>query len=68
MESFIKIVKGIVGKHKKGKKSSEKILFVIIKFQTGSTVQKQPPEVFCKKKFLEISQIHRKTPVSESLF
>ena len=30
--------------------------------------QKQPTEVFCKKVFLEISQIHRKTPVPESLF
>ena len=30
--------------------------------------QKQPPEVFCKKVSLEISQIHRKTPVSEPLF
>ena len=37
MELFIKIVNGIVGKHKKGKKTSEKIL-VIVKFQTWSTV------------------------------
>ena len=34
MELFIKIVNGIVRKHKKGKKTSEKILVVIAKFQT----------------------------------
>ena len=33
MELFIKIVNGIVEKNKKGKKTSEKILFVIVKFQ-----------------------------------
>ena len=38
MELFIKIVNGIVGKHKKEKKTSEKILAVIVKFQTWSTV------------------------------
>ena len=32
-------------------------------------MQKQPPDVFCKKNpLLEISNIHRKTPVPESLF
>ena len=67
MESFIKIVKGIVGKHKKGKKSSEKILFVIIKFQTGSTVQKQPPEVFCKKKVLRNFAKFTGKPLCQSL-
>ena len=29
--------------------------------------QKQPPEVFCKKTLLEISQTHCKTPVPDSL-
>ena len=38
MELFIKIVNGIAGKHKKGKKTSEKILAVFVKFQTWSTV------------------------------
>ena len=38
MEIFIKIVNGIVEKHKKGKQASEKILFVIVKFQTRITV------------------------------
>ena len=35
-----------------------------------SKQQKQPPEVFCKKVLLKISQysLHRKTPVLESLF
>ena len=36
MELFIKIVNGIVGKHKKEKKTSEKILVVIVKFQIGA--------------------------------
>ena len=32
-------------------------------------IQKQPPEVFCKKKvFLKLLQFHRKTPVLECLF
>ena len=32
-------------------------------------VQKQPPEVFCKKiSFEKVRKIHRKTPVPESLF
>ena len=31
--------------------------------------QKQPPEVFCKKRCSQtFCKIHRKTPVSESLF
>ena len=38
MELFIKIVNGIVGNHKKGKKTSEKIIFTIVKFQTRSTI------------------------------
>ena len=38
MELFINIVNGTVEKHQKGKKTTEKILFVIVKFQTGSTV------------------------------
>ena len=38
MELFSKIVIGIVGKHKKGKKPSEEILVFIVKFQTRSTV------------------------------
>ena len=38
MKLLIKIVNGIVGKHKKGEKTSEKILFVIVKFQTRSSV------------------------------
>ena len=38
MELFIKIVNGIVGKDKKGKKAFEKILVVIVKFQTWNIV------------------------------
>ena len=38
MELFIKIVNGIVRKHKKGEKTFEKILVVIVKFETWSTV------------------------------
>ena len=31
--------------------------------------QKQPPEVFCKKRFShKFNKIHRKTPLPESLF
>ena len=34
-----------------------------------SNVQKQPPEVFCKKRCsLNFRKIHRKSPVPESLF
>ena len=32
------------------------------------SLQKQPPEVFCKKVSLEIRKFHKKTPVLESLF
>ena len=33
------------------------------------TLQKQPPELFSKKRyFLKFSKIHRKTPVPEPLF
>ena len=38
-----------------------------IYYQVVLDVQKQPPEVFCKKVFLEIWKILRKTPVPESL-
>ena len=31
------------------------------------TLQQQPPEIFCKKVFLKISQNYKKAPVSESL-
>ena len=31
-------------------------------------IRSSRPAVFCKKVFLEISQIHRKTPVSEFFF
>ena len=34
-----------------------------------TTIQKQPPEVFCKKRCsYKFRKIDRKTPVSESLF
>ena len=39
----------------------------LIKLQ-GSSLQKQPPEVFYKKMFLKFRKIYIKTPVSESLF
>ena len=35
---------------------------------TGYRVEKQPSDMFCKKNFLKLRNIHRKTPVLESLF
>ena len=41
---------------------------VTVLFSTD-TIQKHPPEVFCKKGVLRnYAKIHRKTPVPESLF
>ena len=50
-------------------KVSKLLVFVLFSFFIISDMQKQPPEVFCKKICsLKFHKIHRKTPVSESLF
>ena len=46
-----------------------KILFQMIHYTEKSDNQKQPPEMFCKKRdSSEFSKINRKSPVPEPLF
>ena len=58
-----------------GNNSHENIFFISIRFNSVATKgtdifnQKQPPEVFYKKRCsYKFRKIHRKTPVPESLF
>ena len=39
-----------------------------MQYKKNYNIEKQLPEVFCKKVFLKIRKINRKTPVPESLF